>query len=104
MFSELGSIEISPLRMAGVVLGVIFMVAVARQVRHRTWSRAQVLLWAGISVGLVLVSSFPILVSFVLGPFAMSEGEGFPRIVGLLVVAVIFATSASWGRCRRPTC
>ena len=90
MIAWLASFEISALRLAGMIVGVIFMIVVARQVRHRTWPRAQVLLWGAISTGLLLVSSFPSLVSFALGPFAMSEGEGFPRIVGLLVAAVIF--------------
>jgi hypothetical protein len=84
------SLEISALRLAGMLIGVVFMAVVARQVRHRTWTRFQVLLWGAIASGLLLVASFPSLVSLVLGPFAMSEGEGFPRIVGLLVAAVIF--------------
>jgi hypothetical protein len=90
MTAELLGVEISALRIAIMVIGVVFMTAVARQVRNRTWSRAQVLLWAAISTGLVVVAAFPGLVSLLLGPVELDSGEGYPRIVGLLVGAVLF--------------
>jgi len=83
-------IEISALRFAIMAVGVLFMIVVARQVRHRTWSRAQVLLWGAISTGLVVVAAFPSLVSLVLGPVQLDSGEGYPRIIGLLVATALF--------------
>ena len=48
------------------------------------------LTWAAISGGMVLVALFPGLVSIVLGPVALDSGDGYPRIIGLLVGAVVF--------------
>ena len=90
MPAELLGIEISTLRFTIMGIGIVFMILVARQVRHRTWSRAQVLLWGAISTGLVGVAAFPSLVSLVLGPVALDSGDGYPRIIGLLVVAMLF--------------
>ena len=73
MTVSFGSIEISALRIAILVIGLVFMAVVARQVRNRTWSRAQVLLWAAVSTGLVLVAAFPGLVSPALGPVELAE-------------------------------
>ena len=54
------------------------MFLVAKQVRHRTWPRAQVLLWGAISTNLVVVAIFPALVSLLLSPgepyFQLSTG------------------------------
>lgn len=90
MTAQLLGIEISALRVAIMGVGLAFMIVVARQVRHRTWSRAQVLLWGAISTALVIVAAFPSLVSLVLGPVALDSGDGYPRIIGLLVAAVLF--------------
>ncbi len=90
MTAELLGFEISALRLAIMGIGLVFMIVVARQVRHRTWSRAQVLLWGAISTGLVGVAAFPGLVSLVLGPVELDSGTGYPRIIGLLVGAVLF--------------
>lgn len=90
MTAQLLSLEISALRVAIMLIGLAFMIVVARQVRHRTWSRAQVLLWGAISTALVVVAAFPSLVSLVLGPVALDSGDGYPRIIGLLVAAVLF--------------
>jgi hypothetical protein len=87
---ELIGIEVSTLRIAIMAVGLGFMFLVAKQVRHRTWPRAQVLLWGAISTSLVIVAIFPSLVSLLLSPFALDEGAGYPRIIGLLVVAVLF--------------
>lgn len=90
MTADLFGIEISVLRLAILAVGVAFSAVVARQLVDRTWSRAQVLLWGGIAAGLVVAAAFPGLVSLLLAPFALDSGEGYPRIVGLLVVAVLF--------------
>lgn len=90
MTVQLLGTEMSTLRLAIMLIGLVFMTAVARQVRNRTWSRAQVLLWGAISGGLVLVAAFPSLVSLVLGPVELDSGDGYPRIIGLLVGAVLF--------------
>jgi len=90
MTAQLLGLEISALRVAIMLIGLAFMVVVARQVRHRTWSRAQVLLWGAISTALVVVAAFPSLVSLLLGPVALDSGDGYPRIIGLLVAAVLF--------------
>lgn len=87
---ELVGTEISSLRIAIMAVGLAFMFLVAKQVRHRTWPRAQVLLWGAISTSLVVVAIFPALVSLLLSPFALDEGTGYPRIIGLLVVSVLF--------------
>lgn len=87
---ELVGTEVSTLRIAIMAVGLGFMILVARQVRNRTWPRAQVLLWGAISTGLVVVAIFPGLVSLVLSPFALDDGDGYPRIIGLLVVSVLF--------------
>ena len=90
MTASLLNIEISALRLAIMAIGLVFMALVARQVRHRTWSRAQVLVWGAIATGLVGAAAFPGLVSLVLGPVELDSGAGYPRIVGLLVAAVLF--------------
>ncbi|MCA9509609.1 MAG: glycosyltransferase family 2 protein [Myxococcota bacterium] len=87
---ELVGLEISTLRVAILAVGLAFLLVVARQVRHRTWSRGQVLLWGAISCALVVAAILPGLVSLALAPFALDTGEGYPRIVGLLVAAVLF--------------
>jgi cellulose synthase/poly-beta-1,6-N-acetylglucosamine synthase-like glycosyltransferase len=87
---ELVGTEVSTLRIAMMAVGLAFMILVARQVRHRTWPRAQVLLWGGMSTSLVVVAIFPALVSLLLSPFALDEGAGYPRIIGLLVASVLF--------------
>jgi len=87
---ELLGLAISPLRLLGIGVGLLFLAIVARQVRNRTWPRAQVLVWGGIGLSTLLAAAFPDFVSWLFEPFALAEGEGNPRIVGLLVAAVFF--------------
>lgn len=87
---EFIGLEISTLRVAVMAFALAFLAVVARQVRHRTWSRGQVLLWGAVSSALLVAAIFPGLVSIALAPFALDTGEGYPRIIGLLVVAVLF--------------
>jgi hypothetical protein len=83
-------LAISPLRASGIALGALFLAFVIWRSRQRPWPRLQALIWTGVGAGLLVVAAFPGLVSFVFGPFSLDEGEGNPRLVGLLVVAVLF--------------
>jgi hypothetical protein len=87
---DFDGLAISPLRGAGIALGVAFFVLVFWRARRSSWARFHLLLWSGVAAGLVVVSALPGLVSVVFGPFSLDEGEGFPRLVGLLVAAVLF--------------
>jgi hypothetical protein len=83
-------LAISPLRASGIALGALFLAFVIWRSRRRPWPRLQAVVWTGVGAGLLVVAAFPGLVSFVFGPFSLDEGEGNPRLVGLLVVAVLF--------------
>lgn len=83
-------LAISPLRASGIALGALLLVFVVWRSRRRPWPRLQALIWTGVGAGLLVVAAFPGLVSLLLGPFSLDEGEGNPRLVGLLVVAVFF--------------
>ena len=90
MVLHFGSFEISALRVVLFVVGCLFLAVVVRQLRDRSWSRFQVLLWGAIGLGMAGVALWPDLVWLLLGPLSLEHGAGYPRIVGLLVAAVIF--------------
>lgn len=82
---------ISPLRIAGIVCGVIFVLLAARQISHQSGTRLNNTLEILTGLGLVVVSVFPGLASVILGPFSLTGGQGFPRLVGLLVAALLLS-------------
>ena len=79
---------ISPIRIAGIVVGAIFLGFILRQTAKGSTPRLHSLIAMLFGLALVLVSSYPGIVTLVFGPFSLAEGEGFPRITGLLIVAV----------------
>lgn len=90
--TDQAGILISPLRIAGIVLGSAFFSFVMWQASKGSGSRFNVFAGTLLALALVLISVFPGIATLTFQPFSLSNGEGFPRLVGLLVAAVLFLT------------
>lgn len=82
--------EFSPLRGIGMAVAIVVILLAIRRLSKPTSSRFDSLVWLAIGLALFIASLAPGVVTFLLGPFSIAEGEGNPRLVGLLVAAVIF--------------